>query len=144
MTQQPHSTTARGVAILGLVLAGAALLLVVVAVQMLFARSSASTRDLRRLTDMREAETLFQRLYRATGSYGAAAQDGCATEGSALAACNAVRIGGSFRHLTDPRGGPYRVTTPPSDIGFAVSFVLEKSYGTLAAGEHVLTQEGIR
>ncbi len=103
----------------------------------------ARARDVERLADLRVAEAGFRRLYVQTGSYAAAAE-GCGEQGAALAACEMRSVGLSFADLQDPKRGEYVIQTVPSDTGFAVAFSLERGAGVLAAGEHVLTEQGIQ
>jgi hypothetical protein len=145
MTRRKKKTNQTGIALLSLLIIGGAIFLVVAAFQALYTREARDLRDLRRLSDMREAETLFQQLFRETGGYLAAAQDGgCESEGALLSSCNASRINASFAHLRDPGGHAYRVAEPPTETAFRITFTLEHPHDTLGRGEHALTPEGIK
>lgn len=138
-----HTNTKPGFSVLELLIAGGALLAVVAVFQVLLMGVNASQRDLRRLADMREAETAFQRLFRSQGSFLAAAR-GCSASGSLLSSCDFSSVGMSARHLVDPGKSAYRVEAVPTDAAFTVAFRLERAHGTLAAGDHTLTPEGIK
>lgn len=133
-----------GFALSDLLIAGGMIFAVVLALQIVVLRHNALQRDFRRLADMREAEVAWQRLYRTAGSYASAAEGGCKDAGSLLETCNFGRIGYSARSLRDPGSGTYRIKTPPTETTFAITFALERSHGQLAAGEHTLTEKGIK
>lgn len=134
----------RGATVLDLLLAGGLIFGVVFALQVVFLQTGASARDLRRLMDIREAEGAFQQLYRSTGGYQAAAQDGgCDDTNGVLAGCNFSRIR-TRPLLQDPGDGSYRISIVPSETTFEITFALERSHDGLAAGRHTLSPEGIR
>ena len=134
----------RGATVLDLLLAGGLIFGVVFALQVAFLQLGASSRDLRRLADIREAEIAFQQLFRSTGGFGAAAQDGgCSDAGSLLETCNFSRIN-KRQILRDPGDGHYRVSVVPTETAFEITFALERSHDGLAAGRHTLTPVGIR
>ncbi len=138
MARQP------GVSFFSVIVATACILAVLVGLQFVGARRNAQLRDLQRLGHMRQAEAMFAELYLVQGSYAAAARDGCATPGDALSQCNGAVVHSDAAFLKDPGRFSYIVTQPPNDTGYAVSFVLEQSHGTLAAGYHTLTPQGIQ
>lgn len=134
----------RGTSVLDLLLAGGLIFGVVFALQVVFLQTGASARDLQRLSDIREAEIAFQQLFRSTGGYLAAAQDGgCSEAGTLLASCNFSRISKQLS-LRDPGDGNYRVSVAPTETTFEITFALERSHDGLAAGRHTLTPDGIR
>jgi len=104
----------------------------------------AKTRDARRLSDMARIQAAFEFLYNDTASYEGAANNGCDAKGSLVSQCNLKAYLPSIASFKDPGKYRYVVSTVPSDESYAVSFTIEKSYGTLNAGTHVLTPQGIK
>jgi len=104
----------------------------------------AKTRDARRLSDMARIQAAFEFLFNDTASYAGAAKDGCDAKGDLASQCNLKTYLSSIASFKDPGKYRYSMSTVPSDEAYAVSFTLEKSYGTLNAGTHVLTPQGIK
>lgn len=104
----------------------------------------AKTRDARRLSDMARIQAAFEFLYNDTASYQGAAHDGCDATGALVSQCSLKTYLPSIASFKDPGKYRYFMSTVPSDESYAVSFTLEKSYGTLRAGTHVLTPQGIQ
>ncbi len=104
----------------------------------------AKTRDARRLSDMARIQAAFEFLFNDTASYEGAANHGCDTKGSLVSQCNLKTYLPSIASFKDPGKYRYSISTVPSDESYAVSFTLEKSYGTLRAGAHFLTPQGIK
>ena len=104
----------------------------------------AKTRDARRLSDMARIQAAFEFLYNDTASYVGAAKDGCNAKGALVSQCNLKTYLPSIASFKDPGKYRYSISTVPSDESYAVTFTLEKSYGTLGAGTHILTPQGIK
>lgn len=104
----------------------------------------AKTRDARRLSDIVRIQAAFEFLYNDTASYEGAANDGCDTSGVLVSQCNLKTYLPAIGSFKDPGKYRYSISTVPSDESYAVTFTLEKSYGTLGAGTHVLTTQGIK
>jgi hypothetical protein len=104
----------------------------------------AKTRDAKRLSDITRLQAAFHLLYNETASYEQASQGGCDQAGVAVSSCNLSKYIPGIAQLADPGRYSYRVTQVPSAEGFEVTFNLEKSYGTLAAGKHILNPTGIK
>lgn len=101
-------------------------------------------RDAARLDVIRQAEAAFQKIYYSTGSYQAAAKDGCSTVGAALSTCNFLSVSVDVSVLRDPGKSSMRMTRVPDQSGYEATFVLERRHGSLAKGPHTLTPQGIR
>ena len=135
----------RGFAVLDLVITVSVFFLIVLGFQVLFSRSQAESRDLRRLADMREVETVFEKLFLATGGYGAASSaSGCHAAGSLVSTCDFSRVNLSLAGVRDPGSSSYRVTIVPDETTYEISFSLERSHTGITAGKHILTPQGIR
>lgn len=110
--------------------------------QILQSRSDKDRRDLERLALMREAQGLFSGIYLAAGSYQPGAA-GCGDKGDLLSDC-ALSGEGAGERFRDPGKFAFTVETVPNDETYAIAFTLERAHGTLAAGQHVLTPDGIK
>jgi len=104
----------------------------------------AKTRDAKRLSDISRLQAAFQLLYNETASYQQASQGGCDQVGVLVSTCNLANYIPTIAQVKDPGRYSYRVTRVPSQEGFEITFNLEKSYGSLVAGKHTLSQSGIK
>ncbi|HCM67813.1 MAG: hypothetical protein A2898_00060 [Candidatus Kerfeldbacteria bacterium RIFCSPLOWO2_01_FULL_48_11] len=104
----------------------------------------AKTRDAKRVSDMTRVQAAFEVLFATSASYASAAEAGCDTVGEPVSACNVSFFLPDITTMADPGGSSYVMAEVPDDDGYAVSFTLERAYGLLVEGQHVLTQDGIR
>lgn len=110
---------------------------------LLLSLERARTRDAIRIGHMTRVAGLFGLLYAQEGSY-AAATTGCSHVGQPVSACTFTQALGGADDLTDPGRFSYRVVRVPNREDFAIEFRLERTYGALPAGRHVLTKQGIQ
>ncbi|MFA5135073.1 MAG: hypothetical protein WC505_04815 [Patescibacteria group bacterium] len=103
----------------------------------------AKTRDAKRLSDMTRIQAAFEFLYNDTASYEGAALGGCGQPGMLVSQCNLTQYLPTLAEFIDPGTYSYTVQKAPDSEGYAVSFMLEKNYGSLRAGPHTLSPEGI-
>lgn len=111
---------------------------------LLLNEEKAKTRDAKRMSDVARLQAAFELLYSASSSYAPAAQSGCDQVGMPVSQCNLKAYIPTIGQFKDPGKYQYIVATTPSDEGYAVSFTLEKSYDNFSAGQHQLTQDGIK
>lgn len=123
------------VVVLGLLIGGAFLLV---------NSERAKTRDAKRLSDISRIQAAFEFLYNDTASYELAAQNGCNKAGMLVSQCNLGQYVPTIAQFTDPGSGTYQVTKVPNAEGYEVTFILERTYASLRAGKHTLSQVGIR
>ncbi len=110
---------------------------------LLLSSERARTRDLQRLSDMTRISSGFALLYAQKADYSDAAA-GCPTIGSPAASCTLADVLSGVAIIKDPGKFSYRVTQVPDRSNFGISFHLERSYGTLKAGQHTLSKVGIQ
>lgn len=103
----------------------------------------ARTRDMKRVADMTRLSTGFALLYGQKANYTNAAA-GCPTVGSDATKCTLTDVLDSLSSIADPGRFAYTVARVPDRDDFAIKFRLERTYGTLKAGEHILSKAGIR
>ncbi len=116
---------------------------VIIAGSLLLSVERARTRDAKRLTDMTRLAAGFALLYSQKASYADAAA-GCSTVDSNPAGCSLAEVVSGLDRLRDPGRYRYTVNRVPDREDFGVAFRLERSYGSLLAGPHVLSKSGIR
>jgi prepilin-type N-terminal cleavage/methylation domain-containing protein len=126
-----------------LIIAIGVLLVIVLYGTLLFRGEQAKARDAERIADMRTAQAAFAVLFNEANSYAEAGAT-CAKVADPLFTCSLGKYLPGIGELKDPGRFSYRIQTPPNDSTYAVEFLLERSYGSLAAGLHYLTPEGIR
>lgn len=102
------------------------------------------TRDAKRLSDITRVQAAFEFLYNDVASYEFAAQDGCSQTGMLVSQCNLSKYLPLIIEMKDPGKNSYIVSKVPSIDEFEVVFQLENSYGSLIAGQHILSQNGIQ
>ena len=114
-----------------------------------------SSRDAKRLSDMKQLQTAMEMAYDA--STGTKTYPTCAAA-SLVSACTAGSIAtymGGIANLNDPSSATacttsstavcnYAFTTVGSATGYAVTFFLEGASGNMAAGRHTLTEAGMQ
>ena len=110
----------------------------------MFNSEKAKTRDAKRLSDITRIQAGFELLHNATASYAEAAVNGCDQVGALVSTCNLSTYIPTIAQFKDPGKYSYKISTVPSDDGYAVTFYLEKQYDTLKAGKHTLSQSGIK
>ncbi|MBI2984291.1 MAG: hypothetical protein HYY50_01570 [Candidatus Kerfeldbacteria bacterium] len=108
---------------------------------LLLSGERARTRDAKRIADMTRVAGAMAVLYAQQASYASAAQ-GCAKIGDAASACTFAAAPG-WGELQDPGRFSYTVVRVPDGDDFGVRFRLERNYGPLRAGPHVVTKTGI-
>lgn len=103
----------------------------------------ARTRDARRIADMTRLAAGFALLYSQKASYTDAAA-GCAAVNTDASTCTLQDVVGPLNAIRDPGKFSYTVVRVPDREDYAIRFQLERAYGTLKAGAHLLTKSGIR
>ena len=121
---------------------GALFGLVIVVGTLLLSTERARTRDATRIADMTRLAAGFALLYGQKASYADAAV-GCPAVGSSATQCTLTDVVSGLGQMHDPGHATYTVARVPDQDDFAVSFHLERGYGTLKAGIHYLTKTGI-
>ncbi len=100
-------------------------------------------RDSHRMADMIRVQFAFETLYRERASYAEGAK-GCNRVGALVSACELSAYLPKIGNVKDPGKHAYQIERVPDDQDYGVSFVLERGYGSLAKGKHVLTKDGMR
>ncbi len=103
----------------------------------------ARNRDAKRLADMTNYAAGFAVLYAQKASYADAAK-ACGQKGMVTTTCGLPTLTGLEDELRDPGRFSYQLSRVPDAENFGIRFQLEREYGTLAAGTHVLTKDGIQ
>ncbi|MBI4092876.1 MAG: hypothetical protein HY420_03045 [Candidatus Kerfeldbacteria bacterium] len=132
----------------GLGLISTLLILTVVAaflagVGLLLSQERARVRDARRIADMVRVQFAFETLFREKASYSEAAS-GCGQVEVLVSTCALTTYLPQVQNLKDPGRYAYRVAKVPDERDYAISFVLERAYESLAKGKHVLSKDGVR
>jgi type II secretory pathway pseudopilin PulG len=109
----------------------------------LLSMERARARDAMRLADMTRVANAFSLIYAQSASYEAAAA-GCQKIAQPVSACTLATDVPGLAEIDDPGRFEYIVTRVPDREDFGIRFRLERSYGTLAAGYHTLSKNGIR
>lgn len=122
---------------------GAVIVLIGVLGTGMFATERARLRDAKRMADITRLAGGFAVLYAQTGSYTGAAA-GCSKVGSNAASCTLPSLLGGNDQLQDPSKYSYTVQRVPDQLDFGIRFTLERSYGSLTAGAHILSKQGVR
>lgn len=122
---------------------GALVGVLVIVGTLLLSSERARTRDVQRLADMTRLSSGFALLFATKASYSDAAV-GCPKVGSNAAACTLTEVLPGLEKVADPGRFQYTVTKVPDRDNFGIQFQLERRYGSLGAGAHTLTKQGIR
>lgn len=138
-----HQKSGAGFTLAETLIIGALFGLFTLAGTLLLSAERARTRDMKRIADMTRLSAGFALLYGQKASYADAAA-GCPTVDSDAAACTLSGVLSVGDSLQDPGKFSYTVKQVPDRANYAISFHLERSYGTLKAGEHFLTKAGIQ
>lgn len=109
----------------------------------LLSAERARTRDAKRIADMTRLASGFAALYTKNASYADAAA-GCPKVGLSAARCRLTDVVSGLDAIRDPGRFSYTVSRVPDQEDFGIRFRLERRYGTLAAGVHTLSKNGIR
>ncbi len=141
--KQSRSERPAGYSIFSLVLAVGFVVIVGSVATLVVMRQQALARDAVRIADMARLEAAFATLSFETSSYASAAA-GCGQAGSLAHTCALAKYLPSIASLKDPGEGQYVVAKVPDDSTFAVTFTLERGFGSYAPGAHTLSPEGIR
>lgn len=126
-----------------LLLAGLGLAVIIAIFTLFLLNERARTRDAERITDVTRLAAGFALLYNQKASFLDAAV-GCPTVGSLASACTLQNIIPGIGDIKDPGSFSYIVSKVPDRDDFAIQFRLEKKYGTLLPGFHLLTRAGIQ
>lgn len=110
---------------------------------LLLSAERARTRDMKRVADMTRLSAGFALLYGQKATYVDAAA-GCPTTGSDASKCTLPDVLNGSGSIKDPGRFNYRVQQVPDRSNYGIAFRLERTYGTLKAGQHVLTKTGIQ
>lgn len=133
----------RGFTLTETLIVGALFGIVIIVGTLLLSMERARTRDAQRLADMTRLASGFALLYAEKASYADAAT-GCAKIGVAANTCTLTDVLPGLDGLKDPGRFDYTVSKVPDRDNFGIRFRLERRYGTLAAGAHTLTKNGIQ
>lgn len=133
----------RGFTLTEFLIIGAIIALIAVGGSLLLGIERSRNRDAKRIADMSNIAAGFAVLYAQKGSYIDAAV-GCSKVNDAVRRCSLPVLTGLEGELRDPGRFSYRVTRVPDAEDFGITFQLERAYGSLAAGNHVLSKDGIK
>ncbi|MBI5405199.1 MAG: hypothetical protein HY976_03135 [Candidatus Kerfeldbacteria bacterium] len=133
----------RGIGLISTLLVFSLVSAFLAAVGLVLSQERARVRDSHRIVDMIRVQYAFETLYREKASYTDAAA-GCNEVGKTVATCALSTYLPQIANLRDPGRQSYRVELVPNDRDYAISFVLERGYDTLAAGKHFLSKNGIQ
>ena len=100
-------------------------------------------KDLERLAEMRELQAAFEAFFNDNYSYQGITAFGC-QEGDTADKCNLEAYFPLIDYLKDPADYNYLVTKTPSQNSYEITFTLENGAGELVAGQHTLSELGIR
>lgn len=103
----------------------------------------ARVRDSQRIADLTRVQAAFQLLYFEKAGYQEAAS-GCASVGDDVNKCGLGNYLNGLSTLRDPGRFNYQISRVPDESDYGVAFTLERTYGGLKAGQHVLSKSGIR
>ncbi|MFC1662808.1 type IV pilin protein [Patescibacteria group bacterium] len=109
----------------------------------LYNNERAQVRDAHRIADMIRVAAAFEILYNETNSFVEAAL-GCGQTGVEVSTCNINTYIDDIKNVIDPGKNNYTVTKVPDDKSFEVTFTLESSYSNLSAGNHTVSEFGIK
>ncbi|MDP2684069.1 MAG: hypothetical protein Q8P20_03345 [bacterium] len=102
------------------------------------------TRDAKRMSDIVRIQAAFEFLYNNTASYEFAAVGGCESVGNLVSQCNLSKYMPTIAAIKDPGKFSYIVSTVPTEDDYQITFTLENSYDSYAAGQHVVSPAGIQ
>ena len=122
---------------------GALFGLFVLAGTLILSAERARTRDAKRIADMTRLSAGLALMYGQQATYADAAA-GCPTVGSDATKCTLTEVMTGLESVKDPARFAYTISRVPDRDDFGIKFRLERSYGTLKAGDHVLTKAGVR
>ena len=103
----------------------------------------ARVRDSQRIADITRVQAAFQLLYFEKASYKEAAT-GCPKTGDDVNQCGLGKYLNGLGALRDPGRFKYQISRVPDESDYGVAFNLERAYGGLKAGQHVLSKNGIK
>ncbi|MFH0951649.1 MAG: hypothetical protein V1838_00465 [Patescibacteria group bacterium] len=103
----------------------------------------AKVRDASRLADMVRVAAAFEIMFNETNSYADAAK-GCDSLGDLVSQCALITYLNDIGTIVDPGSNKYEITGVPDANSYQVTFSLERGYDTLAAGEHTVSELGIK
>lgn len=139
-----YHTNQRGISILAVLIIIITACLVIGGGFLLINQEKARTRDAKRMSDMTRVQAAFELMFNQTASYAMAATDGCSQTGMPVSSCALGTFLPSIGQFKDPGKYAYIVTAVPTELTYQVTFTLEKDYGTLKAGKHTLSPDGIK
>lgn len=133
----------RGFTLTETLIIGALFGMFVLAGTLILSAERARTRDMKRLADMTRISAGFALLYGQKATYADAAA-GCPTVGSDATKCTLADVLSNLNSVKDPSRFAYTVARVPNRDDFGIAFRLERTYGPLKAGQHILSKTGIR
>lgn len=110
----------------------------------LYSRGNQMARDLERVSHMQMVQGALEMLFQDRYSYAVAADEGCNQEGMTVDVCNLLEYLPNLKDIRDPGEFAYTVQSIPTKTTYAIRFTLERGVGSLRAGEHTLTPNGIQ
>lgn len=116
---------------------------IVIASTLLLSAERARTRDAKRVADMVRLAAGFSLLYSQKASFADAAV-GCSAVNTNPNTCSLGDVVNGLGDIHDPGRFTYTVSRVPDKDDFGITFQLERKYGGLNAGKHVLSKSGIR
>ncbi len=122
---------------------GAVVALLAVAGTLFIGIERARNRDAKRIADMTNYAAGFAVLYAQKASYADAAKQ-CGKKGMVATTCALPTLTGLEDELQDPGRYTYIVSRVPDAENYGIQFYLERAYGSLAAGPHTLSKDGIQ
>lgn len=141
--KQTQQSLPKGYSLLTLILGFGFVVLVGGVATLMVMQQQALARDAIRVADMARLEAAFATLSFETSGYADAAL-GCGQAGNLAQTCALGKYLPMITSLKDPGKNHYVVTKVPDDSTFAVTFTLERGFGSYAKGAHTLSPEGIR
>ncbi|MBI5466702.1 MAG: hypothetical protein HY975_00595 [Candidatus Kerfeldbacteria bacterium] len=138
-----HTGKRTGFTLTETLIVGALFGTVIIAGTLLLSVERARTRDAKRVADMVRLAAGFSLLYSQKASYADAAT-GCPAVNANPNTCTLGDVVSGLGQIHDPGRFAYIVTQVPNKDDFGITFQLERNYGALFAGKHVLSKSGIR
>lgn len=133
----------RGFTLTETLITGALFGVLLIIATMVLSMERARTRDAQRIGDMTRIASGFALLYAQKASYADAAA-GCSKVGVAASSCTLGEVLPGLEAVKDPGRFSYTVSKVPDRDDFGIRFRLERRYGSLSAGPHTLTKNGIQ
>ncbi len=133
-----------GISILAILLIVVGVAVVIGGGFLLLNQERAHVRDAKRVSDMTRIQAAFELMFNEQASYAGAALNGCSEAGALVSSCNLGSYVPTIKQMTDPGKYSYVVSAVPTAETYEVTFTLEKSYESFAAGRHTVSPSGIK